>query len=213
LVSRMLLLTVVASAAIAAAQTTPKPATHHPAAASHTAAAAPALPPGVPPVTGPVKPLISLRYQEVAIGSGPVAEPNKVYKVAYTGWLAADGTKFDASADHPPQRVYDHNLQMVKGEDGRPKMEPGQPFLFVQGAGQVVPGFDNGFEGMHVGGKRRLFIPWQLAYGAAGKPTGDPKNPGIPPKADLIFDLELVDMIDLPQPKPNPTPNASNPQH
>jgi peptidylprolyl isomerase len=148
--------------------------------------------------------MFTLRYQDITIGSGPLAETQKVYKVAYTGWLAADGHKFDASADHPAQPVYGHDLQVVKGEDGKPKMEAGQPFLFVQGRGQVVPGFDNAFDGMHVGGKRRVFIPYQLAYGAAGHPTGDPKNPGIPPKADLIFDMELVDMMDLPQQPPQP---------
>jgi peptidylprolyl isomerase len=57
---------------------------------------------------------------------------------------------------------------------------------------------------MKVGGKRRLFIPWQLAYGARGHLTGDPKNPGIPAKADLIFDIELVDVADLPVPPNHP---------
>lgn len=217
MVFRTMLLTAFATAAFAAAQTAPstaakpaahhtaaKPAAHHTAAAASHVAASPALPPGVPPVKGVVKPLITLRCQEIAIGSGPLAEPFKVYRVAYTGYLAADGHKFDASADHPEQPVFDHNLQLVKGEDGKPKLEAGQPFLFQQGVGQVVPGFDQGFDGMHVGGKRRLFIPWQMAYGAKGHPTGDPQNPGIPPKADLIFDVELVDMMDVPQ-QPHPT--------
>ena len=210
MVSRTLLFSVMASAALAVAQTAPKPAAHrlaaHPVARTTTAAATPALPPGVPPVTGPVKPLVTLRFQDAVVGTGPLAEPYKIYKVAYAGWLASDGTKFDASADHPAQPVIDHSLQMVKNADGTPKMEPGQPFLFQQGVGKVVPGFDNGFEGMHVGGKRRLFIPWQLAYGAKGHPTGDPKNPGIPAKADLIFDIELVDMMDIPQQPEPPAP-------
>jgi len=216
LVSRTLLLIVAMAASLAVAQTAPKTQAHAPAtpaahaAAAHPAANPPALPPGVPPVRGPIKPMFSLRYQEITIGTGPLAEPQKVYRVAYTGWLVADGRKFDASADHSAQPVYGHDLQVVKGEDGKPKMEAGQPMLFVQGRGQVVPGFDNAFDGMHVGGKRRVFIPYQLAYGASGRPTGDPKNPGIPPKADLIFDMELVDMMDMPQqaapPPARPTP-------
>lgn len=152
--------------------------------------------------------LAVLRYQDLVVGTGPLAVPHKFYRVAYTGWLAADGHKFDASTDHPAQPVIDHNLQLVKGEDGKPKMEAGQPFLFPQGFGKTVPGFDAGFDGMHVGGKRRLYIPYQLAYGAEGKPTGDPGNPGIPPKADLIFDVELVDMFDLPK---QPAPMGARP--
>jgi peptidylprolyl isomerase len=62
----------------------------------------------------------------------------------------------------------------------------------------VIPGFDQGFAGMKVGGQRRLFIPWQLAYGAKGRPGPEAAHPGIPPKADLIFDVELVDVTDLP---------------
>jgi peptidylprolyl isomerase len=104
--------------------------------------------------------------------------PRKFYTVHYTGWLT-DGTKFDSSVDR------------------------GTPITFPYGARQVIPGWDTGFEGMHVGGKRRLYIPYQLAYGEPGRP------PVIPAKADLIFDIELVDMSDTPpQPKPEPKPEA-----
>ncbi len=97
----------------------------------------------------------------------------------YTGWTT-DGKKFDSSYDH----------------DG------GQPFVFPAGARRVITGWDTGFEGMRVGGKRRLIVPYQLAYGEAGRP------PVIPAKADLIFDLELLAQSDTPPQQP---PAASAP--
>jgi FKBP-type peptidyl-prolyl cis-trans isomerase len=89
----------------------------------------------------------------------------------YTGWLAS-GRKFDSSRDTAP--------------DGR----PGVPIGFELGARRVIAGWDIGFEGMHVGGQRRLFIPPALGYGARGA------GGVIPPNADLIFDVELVAMRD-----------------
>jgi peptidylprolyl isomerase len=192
-----------APAAAVLAQSTPKPAT--------TAKAAPAstvgvkLPPGVPPARGVVKTAFSLRYQDIKIGTGADAEPNKMYKVLYTGWLAADGHKFDSSEDHRFP-VLDKNGKPVLGDDGKPKLGDPQPMQFPQGFGRLIPGFDQGFTGMKVGGKRRLFIPWQLAYGAHGRPGPDPAHPGIPPKADLIFDVELVDVTDMPAPPARPMP-------
>jgi peptidylprolyl isomerase len=71
---------------------------------------------------------------------------------------------------------------------------------------------------MKVGGQRRLFIPWQLAYGTHAIPEHGPGHPGIPAKSDLIFDVELVDMADIPvpqahpdMPKGHPTPGANVP--
>ncbi len=186
--SSLTLLATLATAATAQTPTTAKkPTTHRTttAAAAKPAAkpaAAPAAnpadnPPNVPKVEGTPKPLYSLRYIDTVIGTGPLSAPRKYYTVHYTGWLT-DGTKFDSSVDR------------------------GTPITFPYGARQVIPGWDTGFEGMHVGGKRRLFIPYQLAYGESGRP------PVIPAKADLIFDIELVDISDTPpQPKPAPTPN------
>ncbi len=228
------LILLAAAFAAASAQTTPKstttpsanPAT--PAApaktgssttntASATAAAKPStvasavppwikLPPGVPVAAhhGPVKMPFAMRYEDIAVGNGPLAEPHKIYRVRYTGWLAADGHKFDSSDDHPPQPIYDSSLKQVMGDDGKPKMEAGQPILFMQGRPGMISGWDMGFEGMRVGGKRRLFIPYQLAYGELGRPGPDPKNPGIPPKADLIFDIQLVEMLEPPAPPMRP---------
>jgi peptidylprolyl isomerase len=227
----VLILLMAASTAAASAQTPVKPASTATTAAkpatAATAVAKPAvksattaqkstaastgikLPPGVPPVKGVRKTAFSLRYQEIKIGSGAVAEPNKLYKVHYTGWLGVngrddDGHKFDSSYDHPGQPLKDKDGKPVLGEDGKPKLGDPLPFQFPQGIGRLIPGFDQGFEGMRIGGKRRLFIPWQLAYGAKGHPGPDAAHPGIPPKADLIFDVELIDVTDLPTPPSRP---------
>ncbi len=77
----------------------------------------------------------------------------------------ADGTTFDSSRSNGP------------------------PFEFRVGQGQVIKGFDRGVLGMKVGGRRKLTIPYQLGYGTEGSP------PRIPPRATLIFDLELIDVM------------------
>ena len=71
-----------------------------------------------------------------------------------------------------------------------PNGQPRTPISFPQGARRVISGWDSGFEGMRVGGKRRLLIPYQLAYGELGRP------PVIPPKSQLIFDVELMAVTD-----------------
>lgn len=109
-----------------------------------------------------------LRYEDLENGSGKEAVKGKTLSVHYTGWVNDDdekGHKFDSSLDR------------------------GQPFVFKLGAGQVIKGWDEGFEGMKVGGKRTLYIPSNMAYGARGIPQA-----GIPANADLIFDVELVDV-------------------
>lgn len=199
--------------AFSAAQTAPippppsKPATAAKPGTSASAAKKPAtaattgikLPPGVPPVKGIVKSAFALRYQDVKIGTGAVAEPLKLYKVHYTGWLASDGKKFDSSFDHR-QPIMGKDGKPELDADGKPELGDPQPISFPQGRGRVIPGWDQGFEGMKIGGKRRLFIPYQLAYGVQGRP------PVIPAKSDLIFDVELVDVTDMPTP-----PQGMNP--
>lgn len=200
---------ILAAAAVAtAAQTAPKtPAAAKPAAGAKTASTGVALPPGVPRVRGVVKTAFSLRYEDIKLGTGADAEPNKLYHVLYTGYLAANGHKFDSSDDHRLP-LKDKDGKPVLGEDGKPKMGEPEPIAFPQGFGRVIPGFDQGFNGMKIGGKRRLFIPWQLAYGAKGRPGPDKANPGIPPKADLIFDIELVDVTDMQMPQGHPAMGA-----
>ena len=205
-----------ASVVSANAQGAPAPAPAKaatPAKASGSSAAASSgyrLPPGIPRGRGLIKTAFTLRYQDLKIGTGAAAEPNKLYKVLYTGWLASDGHEFDSSEDHrPPLR--DKDGKVVMGDDGKPKLGDVQPISFMQGFGRVIPGFDQGFDGMKVGGKRRLFIPWQLAYGARGRPGYDAAHTGIPPKADLIFDIELVDVGEMPTPPNRPMPNPVRP--
>ncbi len=135
------------------------------AAQTPTSAAAP-----MPQVAAPIQTAYALRYQEIRPGSGPAVQPGLLLTVQYTGWLAADGTKFDSSRDRA-------SAQFPSGE----------PFQFLLGAHQVIAGWDTGLVGMRVGGIRRLLIPWQLAYGMRGRP------PVIPPQADLVFDVELLD--------------------
>ena len=207
----VLILFLAASATAATAQTPAKPATpatpvHH--TVTTAAATAAKLPPGVPVVKGIVKPAFTLRYEDIKIGTGAEAEPNKMYKVLYTGYLGSngrpdDGHKFDSSEDHR-QPLKDKDGKPVLGDDGKPKLGDAQPMAFPQGMGRLIPGFDQGFAGMKIGGKRRIFIPWQLAYGAKGRPGPDAAHPGIPAKADLIFDVELVDVTDMPTPPTGP---------
>jgi peptidylprolyl isomerase len=206
-----LLLMFAAAAAVAQAQTQApaKPATHTATAAKpvvHAASTtAAALPPGIPPAAGPVETAFALRYQDIKLGTGLEAEARKLVKVHYTGWLAADGRKFDSSYDHPSQPLTDKDGKYVRDDKGQIVMSGPPPITFPLGVGQVIPGFDQGFGGMKVGGKRRLFIPWQLAYGAAGRPGPDAAHPGIPAKADLIFDIELVDVTDMVMPQGHPS--------
>jgi FKBP-type peptidyl-prolyl cis-trans isomerase len=103
-----------------------------------------------------------LLIEDVKIGEGTVATKGTTVSVHYTGVLT-DGKKFDSSLDR------------------------GQPIEFRLGSGMVIKGWDQGIEGMRIGGKRKLTIPPALAYGERGTPGGP-----IPPNATLVFDVELV---------------------
>ena len=158
------------------------------------------LPVGVPKEAhGPVKIPFALRYEDIKIGTGPVGEAGKLWHIKYTGWRAADGVKFDSWDEHG-KPVLGPDGKPELGPDGKPKLGDAQPLAIPQGMGRVIPGFDYGLEGMNVGGKRRIFIPWEMAYGTRAIPDR-PDHPGIPAKSDLIFDVELVEVTDMPAPQ------------
>jgi FKBP-type peptidyl-prolyl cis-trans isomerase FkpA len=102
-----------------------------------------------------------LKYEELKEGTGVAAKKGDKVEVHYTGWLK-DGKKFDSSVDR------------------------GQPFSFTLGAGMVIKGWDEGVQGIKVGGKRKLYIPPDLGYGQKGA------GGVIPANADLIFEVELL---------------------
>jgi peptidylprolyl isomerase len=153
-------------------------------------------------VHGPVKLAVAVRYEDIKVGTGAEGESGKLWHIKYTGWRAADGVKFD-SWDAHPQPAIGKDGKIELGPDGKPKMDDPEPMAFPQGLGRVIPGFDYALDGMKIGGKRRIFIPWQLAYGMRNIPDR-PDHPGIPAKSDLIFDVELVQVTDMPQPPQRP---------
>ena len=102
-----------------------------------------------------------LTIDDIVVGNGAVAAAGQKVKVHYTGWLT-NGTKFDSSKDR------------------------NDPFVFPLGAGSVIKGWDEGVQGMKVGGKRKLTIPPALGYGARGA------GGVIPPNATLVFEVELL---------------------
>jgi peptidylprolyl isomerase len=169
------------------------------------------LPPGEKRLIAPQKKVAVLSYQDIKIGTGAEGEAGKLWHVKYKGWRADDGVVFDNWEDHK-QPVRDKDGKPEMDADGKPKMGDPEPLVFPQGMGRLIPGFDSAVAGMRIGGKRRLFIPWQLAYGMRAMPD-QPGHPGIPAKSNLIFDVELVSVTDMPpmpaRPmRPTPPPGA-----
>jgi FKBP-type peptidyl-prolyl cis-trans isomerase len=113
----------------------------------------------------------TLQSTDVKVGTGTDAVAGKTVFVHYTGWLYSEsaaghrGTKFDSSRDR------------------------NEPFEFTLGQGMVIKGWDEGVVGMKKGGKRKLTIPADKAYGKMGSP------PKIPPNSPLVFDVELVEIV------------------
>jgi FKBP-type peptidyl-prolyl cis-trans isomerase len=105
--------------------------------------------------------LDQLISEDLVVGTGDVANAGQKVTVHYTGWLT-NGTKFDSSKDRR------------------------DPFVFDLGRGQVIKGWDQGVQGMKVGGKRKLTIPPGMAYGSRGA------GGVIPPNATLVFEVELL---------------------
>jgi peptidylprolyl isomerase len=181
--------------------------------AASTAASAPwiKLPAGIPRVPhGPVKLIpITEHYEDIKIGAGAEGESGKVWHLKYTGWRATDGVEFDSWDQHARPAIGKDGKPELD-PDGKPKMSDPEPAAIPQGIGGTIPGFDFGIAGMHIGGKRRIFIPWQLGYGTRSVPDR-PGHPGIPAKSDLIFDVELVDVTEMPQRPMMPHPMPAQP--
>jgi len=116
--------------------------------------------------TSPPPPAFS--QVDLAPGTGAEARRGARLTVHYTGWL------------------YDSERPDFKGKQFDSSVG-GEPFTFTLGAGEVIGGWDQGFNGMKIGGKRRLIIPPDLGYGSTGMPAG-----GIPANAGLVFEMELL---------------------
>ena len=114
--------------------------------------------------------ITELQKNDTVVGTGREAEPGFNVSVHYTGWL------------------YDEKASDHKGKKFDSSVDRGQPFKFDLGAGQVIQGWDEGFAGMKIGGKRTLIIPSEMGYGVRGA------GGAIPPNATLIFDVELLDV-------------------
>jgi len=101
-----------------------------------------------------------LKYWDLQIGTGGVATKGKAVKIHYTGWLES-GKKFESSVDER------------------------QPVIFLLGSSKVIQGWNEGIEGMRVGGKRQLWVPPSLAYGHRGSEV-------VPSNSTLIFEIEIL---------------------
>ena len=112
-----------------------------------------------------------LVIEDTKIGEGRESEKGLSISVHYTGWIL-DASKSDKKGDK-----FDSSLDRK------------QPFIFVLGVGQVIKGWDQGFDGMKIGGKRTILIPSEMGYGSRGAGNA------IPPNADLIFEIELLEIL------------------
>ncbi|HKB90236.1 MAG TPA: FKBP-type peptidyl-prolyl cis-trans isomerase, partial [Opitutaceae bacterium] len=119
-----------------------------------------------------------LAYEIVKPGEGAFPKPEQTVKVHYTGTLI-NGNKFDSSVDR------------------------GEPAEFV--LNEVIPGWTEGMQKINKGGKIKLYVPPQLAYGDEGRP-------GIPPASTLVFDVELIDIKDTPPPAAAAAAPGAQPQ-
>ena len=117
--------------------------------------------------TGPTPPSAPFSQTDLTVGTGTEATAGRTASVTYTLWL------YDPAQPENKGRQIETNAG-------------GPAFSFVLGAGRVIRGWEQGVPGMRVGGRRRLTIPPELAYGSAGSP------PAIPPNATLVFDIELL---------------------
>lgn len=115
-----------------------------------------------------------MKYTDIVVGKGPTPLEGQIVVVHFTGWLE-DGTKFDSTFDRK------------------------RPFGFPVGSGQVIRGWDEGVRTMRPGGKRRLLVPPELAYGEKGFSRIIPAN------AKLTFDIELLRIVDKPATGPTPS--------
>ena len=136
---------------------------------------------GLPAVTYPD----GLKIIDLKVGTGAAAKAGENAEVQYTGWLT-NCHQFDSSRS------------------------PGRTsFTFQIGQSQVIPGWDEGFLGLKVGGKRKLIIPPDLAYGAQGQTDQQTGATVIPANATLVFVVELLSLKPGPSPSPSPTPPPS----
>ena len=117
----------------------------------------------------PTAPSLNIPFSstDITVGTGTEATAAKTVRVYYTGWL------YSTTATDNKGGVFDSNLS-------------GLGFSFILGSGSVIKGWDQGVAGMRVGGKRRLILPPELAYGTTGR------EPTIPGNATLIFEIELL---------------------
>jgi FKBP-type peptidyl-prolyl cis-trans isomerase FkpA len=114
--------------------------------------------------------ITELQMTDTNVGTGAEARAGRVVRVHYTGWL------------------YDASKADKRGEKFDSSKDRNEPFEFPLGGGQVIQGWDEGFAGMKVGGKRVLTIPPAMGYGARGA------GGVIPPNATLVFEVELLDV-------------------